>query len=249
MNAQLTRFVRAAGCAAVFLLAPSAGQAAMLLPGTVVPLTSADILATPPGTLEASVIQPIISAAAGDYTGSLSAAVIRNAGGTLDFYYQITNDPTSTDALSRNTNSRFASIVPPFSYSTEVFYRTDNAGLPAIFTAGDPDATPLAAIRTANARVVAFQFESPVIPLVSGIDPGETSMIVVIRTNATTFSGGFSAVIDGTTTTVNTFGPTGPTTVSTVPEPASLLLLSSAFGVAGYMARHRDRRKKRSQGA
>jgi hypothetical protein len=245
MNAQLTRFVRAAGCAAVFLLAPSAGQAAMLLPGTIIPLTPADILATPPGTLEASIVQPIISAAAGDYTGSLSAAVIRNAGGTLDFYYQVTNDATSTDVLSRETNSRFASIVPPFSYTTEVFYRTDNASLPALFTAGDPSATPLAAIRTANARVVAFQFESPFAP--SGIDPGETSMIVVVRTNATTFSGGFSAVIDGTTTTVNTFGPTGP--ISTVPEPASLLLLSSAFGVAGYMARHRDRRKKRSQGA
>ncbi len=247
MNAQLTRFTRAAACATVFLLAPSAGQAAMLLPASIVPLTSADILATPAGTLEASTVQPIISAAAGDYTGSLSAAVIRNAGGTLDFYYQITNDATSTDALSRNTNSRFASIVPPFAYSTEVFYRTDDAGLPGLFVAGDPDATPLAAIRSVNARVVAFQFESPIVPLVSGIDPGETSMIVVIRTNATAFTGGFSAVIDGTTTTVGTFGPTGP--ISTVPEPASLLLLSSAFGAAGYMARHRDRRKKRSQEA
>jgi hypothetical protein len=247
MNAQLTRFARAAACATVLLLAPSAGQAAMLLPGSIVPLTAADILATPPGTLEASIIQPIVSVGAGDYTGSLSAAVIRNAGGTLDFYYQITNDASSTDALSRNTNSRFASIVPPFSYTTEVFYRTDNAGLPALFTAGDPDATPLAAIRPANARLVAFQFESPVNALVSGIDPGETSMIVVIRTNATFYSTGFSAVIDGTTTTVSTFGPTGP--ISTVPEPASLLLLSSAFGVAGYVARRRDSRKKRSQGA
>jgi hypothetical protein len=32
--------------------------------------------------------------------------------------------------------------------------------------------------------------------------------------------------------------------VAAVPEPASLLLLSSAFGAASYVARHRARRRK-----
>jgi hypothetical protein len=98
MNAHLTRSVRAAACATVLLLAPSAGQAAMLLPGQTVALTVADILAGPAGTLEASVVQPLFT---DDYTGTLTAAVLRNAGGTLDFYYQITSDPTSIDSLSR----------------------------------------------------------------------------------------------------------------------------------------------------
>jgi hypothetical protein len=130
-------------------------------------------------------------------------------------------------------------------FTTEVFYRTDNAGLPALFDSGDAGATPLTADRSANARVVGFGFIPPPVvpPVVEGIDPGETSMILVIRTNAVAWTGGVSSVIDGTTSTVRTFSPQA-TAVSIVPEPASLLLLSSAFGAAGYMARYRARRKK-----
>jgi hypothetical protein len=218
----------------------------MLLPGTVIPLTPADVLTGSPGVLLDSVVQPFVAANPIDYNGTLTAAVIRNAAGTLDFYYQIENDGSSLDTLSRNTNSPFASILQ--TYSTNVFYRTDDAGLGALFEAGDPGATPLAAARSGNARSVAFIFEPPPVvpPVVEGIDPGETSMILVIRTNATNYSGGFSAVINSTTTTERAFGPIGP--VSIVPEPASLLLLSSAFGAAGYVARHRAKRKKpRSQ--
>jgi len=220
------------------LLAPSAGQAAILLPGTTTTLTAADILATPAGTLLASVVQPLVTL---DYTGTLTAAVLRNAGGTLDFYYQVSNDATSIDPLARETNTTFKSIAPPQIFTTEARYRTDDAGLPLLFVAGDVNATPLSADRTSNARVVGFGFLSPVV--LEGIDPGETSMILVVRTNAVAFTGGISSVIDGTTSTVRTFSPLA-TPISTVPEPASLLLLSSAFGAAGYLARHRARRKK-----
>jgi PEP-CTERM motif-containing protein len=238
MNAHLTRFGRAAACATVLLLAPSAGQAAMLLPGTTLSLSAADILAAPAGTLLDSVVQPLVT---DFYTGTLSAAVLRNAGGTLDFYYQVTNDAGSLDPIARETNTTFRSIAPPQIFTTEALYRTDDAGLPALFSAGDATAAPLSADRTSNARVVGFGFVTPAV--LEGIDPGETSMILVVRTNATLFTGGVSSVIDGTTSTVRTFSPRA-TDVSTVPEPASLLLLSSAFGAAGYMARHRARRKK-----
>jgi hypothetical protein len=95
--------------------------------------------------------------------------------------------------------------------------------------------------RTSNARVVGFGFVTPAV--LEGIDPGETSMILVIRTNATLYTGGVSNAIDGATATVRTFSPLA-TTVSIVPEPASLLLLSSAFGAAGYVARYRAKRRK-----
>jgi hypothetical protein len=147
--------------------------------------------------------------------------------------------------LSRETNSVFKDLAPLQIFTTEVFYRTDDAGLPALFSAGDAGATPLTADRSANARVVGFGFIPPPVdpPVVEGIDPGETSMILVIRTNAVDWTGGVASVIDGTTSTVRAFSPQA-TPISTVPEPASLLLLSSAFGAAGYLARHRARRKK-----
>lgn len=238
MKAHVTQFVRASLCAAVLLLVPSAGQAAMLLPGSTLPLSGADILAAPAGTLLDSVVQPLVT---DFYTGTLTAAVLRNAGGTLDFYYQVANDAGSLDPIARETNTAFRSIAPPQIFTTEALYRTDDAGLPALFSPGDPNATPLSADRTSNARVVGFGFVTP--DVLEGIDPGETSMILVVRTNATAFTGGVSSVIDGTTSTVRTFSPQA-TTVSTVPEPASLLLLSSAFGAAGYLARHRAKRRR-----
>ena len=238
MKAHFTRFSCAAVCATVLLLAPSAGQAAVLMPGTAIPLTAADILSGPAGTLEASIVQPLSTL---DYSGTMTAAVIRNSGGTLDFYYQVTNNSTSLDSLSRETNSRFVSLSPPEVFTTEVFFRQDDAGLPALFAAGNALARPFTADRSLNAGVVGFNFiPPPILPIPGeGIDPGETSRILVVRTNATNFTTGVASVIDGTTSSVTAFGPAAP-----IPEPASLLLLSSAFGAAGYMARHRSRRKK-----
>ncbi len=234
MKAPLTRFGRAALCATVLLLVPSAGQAAVLLPGATVVLTPADILMTPIGLVEASIKQSFVT----DGTeGSLTAAVVRNAGGTLDFYYQITNSPSSTEDLLRNVNSAFD--LPSTDFTTEVFYRIDAIGSPpGLFTAGSAGATPATADRSSNARRVGFNF--------AAIDPGETSRILVIRTDATTFTNGVSQVneglssIDGTFDVVGTFQPAA----AAIPEPASLVLLSSAFAAAGYMARHRARKRK-----
>lgn len=233
MNADFTRFGRAALWATVLLLTPSAAQAALLLPGTTV---APDILADVPVAVEASITQGF---AGDDYTGSLTAAVIRNAGGTLDFYYQITNSASSTADLTRNVNSAFAVIAPPTVFTTQVFYRIDDAGLAAFgFSAGDADAAPTTADRNANGRRVGFNFG----PL-NMIDPGDTSRILVIRTDAIAFTNGVSTVTDGLTDPefVGTFQPA---TAAAIPEPASLLLLSSAFGAAGYMARRRSRRRK-----
>lgn len=232
MKTPFTRFGRAALCVTVLLLAPSAGQAALLLPGTT---TVPDILADVPGVVEASL--PSQGFVSDDFTGSLTEAVVRNVGGTLDFYYQITNNAGSTSSLERNINSAFASTAPP-GFTTEVFYRTDNAGLGSLFSAGSPSAVPLTADRSANARRVGFTF--------SGIAPGETSRILVIRTNATTFTNGVSLISDdlilgeGTFDAVGSFQPAA----AAIPEPASLVLLSSAFAAAGYVARHRARKRK-----
>ena len=233
MRVNFTRRGRALLCAAILLLGTSWAHATVLVPGgTVVPA----VLAGPAGTLEASVLSLPLDT--GDVQGSLTAAVVRNAAGTLDFYYQVTNSLGSLDSLSRNTNSLFASLSNVF--ATSVFYRTDTGGL-GIFSDGDEGATPLTADRNATGRVVGFNFLS--LPFVTGIDPGETSRILVIRTNAVHFIPGMSSVIDGGVDSVDTFAP------AAVPEPASLVLLGSAFGAAAYMARHRGAKRRKSAGA
>lgn len=235
MNAHFTRFGRAAVCATVLLLAPSVGHAAMLAPGgLVVPDILADAVA-PGDVLDSVVDAPFANAF---YSGTLSAAVVENAGGTLDFYYQITNNGSSIHSLSRNTDSLFALLAGPTVFTTDVFYRTDDAGLPALFEVGDAGATPTEADRSLDGSVVGFDFQ----PGSLAINPGETSMILVIRTDATAFTGGFSSVLNGLPASVLTFGPA--VVAAPIPEPASLLLLSSAFGAASYMARNRAKRRK-----
>jgi hypothetical protein len=212
------------------LLGPSTAQATVLVPGgTVVP----EVLTGPAGTLLAATTN--VPFDTGDVMGTLTAAVVRNAAGTLDFYYQITNDLASIDSLSRNTNSSFALLGGPL-YTTEVFFREDTGGL-AQFSAGDAGAAPLTADRGLTGRVVGFNFLS--LPGATGIDPGETSRILVIRTNATIFIPGMSSVIDGGVDSVDTFAP------SSVPEPASLALLSSAFAAAAYATRNRRNGSRR----
>ena len=230
MPATLVRNGCAALIATTLLLGPSTAQATVLVPGgTVVP----EVLTGPAGTLLAAATN--LPFDTGDVMGTLTAAVVRNAGGTLDFYYQVTNDGASIDSLSRNTNSTFAGLAGPV-YTTSVFYREDTGGL-ADFSDGDAGATPLTADRGLTARVVGFNFLS--LPGATGIDPGETSRILVIRTNATIFIPGISSVIDGGVDSVDTFAP------SSVPEPASLVLLSSAFAAAAYVTRNRRNGSRR----
>jgi len=233
MRARFKHLGRAAVCAIVLLLAPSAGQAAILAPGdTAMPdlLTDAVLFSSVVAFVDEVPFSNLL------YSGNLSAAVVETASGTLDFYYQITNNPTSSSTLRRNTEAVFTQGSTVF--LTDVYYRDDPSGLGSLFTAGDAGATPLSADRSLfdGGEVVGFNFGLAT----PGINPGETSRILVIRTNAVAFTTGFSALINGITTNVDTFAPAA----APVPEPASLLLLSSAFAAAGYMARHRAKRRK-----
>jgi hypothetical protein len=94
--------------------------------------------------------------------------------------------------------------------------------LPGILLAACNDSITLTADSTACADAA------------SVMDPGPFSMTLFTQ---------FSLVPGGT---VVNRGQTmlKPVEIAAVPEPASLLLLSSAFGAASYMARHRARRRK-----
>ena len=227
MRKRIVRFGGAAAIATILLCRPSSADAAVLLPGSTV---NPDILPGAAGVLVDSVTQPLAG------VGSITAAVVLNALGTLDFYYQIANNAGSGHNLARNSNNDFSTAA--FLFATEVFYRLDNGGL-GIFGAGDAAATPLTADRDASGVVVGFNFTGIGTPAGTRINPGETSRILVIRTNATEYMPGSSFVINGVVAGAETFAP-----LAAVPEPASLALLSSAFAAAGYLSRKRNGRRK-----
>src|SRR5262245_14337813 len=60
------------------------------------------LVVEPAGTLLASIVAPYSFVTAGGTTsGTLTSAVFRNASGTLDFYYQVSNDASSATQIAR----------------------------------------------------------------------------------------------------------------------------------------------------
>ena len=203
--------------------APVCAGALLMNPGDTVVL-GAGAFGDCTGTAVASVLLASHSApftsSTGFYTGTLISAVYREtASSTLDFYYQVVLNTTSTNCggggqpvcnpIARETNIDFNNS---FAWTTWAATRGDAVGP---FTAGT--VFPITADRNAIGNVVGFSFAPP-----DGakLQPGQTSSILIISTNATgnNYSLGKSSVIDGGVTTVQTFQP-GNAPPPT-PEPA-----------------------------
>jgi hypothetical protein len=214
----------------ILTLAVSAGllcvlpgaQAATLLPNHTVPLTPSDDITLPAGTLLASG-SATASPNSGAYTATLNYAVYKEAGGALDFLYQVSNSGSSSDTLEKLVASSFSK------FTTDVFYSSSAV---TGFSSGTVE--PTSAKRsgtvggeTPGAKNVSFNFS---------LDPGQTSKVLVIRTNAGGYgTGGTTSVIDSVAVSFSTFAPT--------PEPASLVLLGGCFvGLAGAYACRRWRK-------
>jgi hypothetical protein len=173
----------------------------------------------------------------GTSSGTLVSAVYRNPSGTLDFYYQVTDNLTAPncggggqpfcDPLSRETDTDF------IGWATAVGFRIDGASLPStVFV--DGTVAPVTADRNGVGNVVGFSF---IPPDSSKIQPGQTSNVLVISTNAMNYKAGNASVIDGGVTTVASFEP-----APGVPEPASLLLIGGGFVVLGLVRRSQARK-------
>lgn len=153
------------------------------------------------------------------YTGTLTSTVYTNDSSNpygpnaLTFTYLVTNDAASNHVLSRFTVSDFANIL------TDTSYQATGGIVPT-------------SVDRATDDVVGFNF---LLGFGAGpITPGNSSALLVVQTNATTFADSIATVINGTPAVVSSYAPRA------IPEPATAGLL--AVAAAGFLARRRRRR-------
>ncbi len=211
--------------ALIALSAPRA-EAALLLPGsTVVPTTVGTGFG---GTELDSVYYADVASLSTSFIVDMASAVYLSPTGTLDFYYQISSDAASIDAIERLTTSVFAGFI------TDVYMVISGSTVacsacPGGFFLDGSQASSLAE-RSIDGRVVGFDFQPAGTPATLG--PGETSLLLVIRTDATKYIPGVMSVIDASIAERQAFAPA-------VPEPASMMLMGLGFLSTGWVARRR----------
>ncbi len=208
-----------------------------LAPGTpnqsVLITAAQDMGLTNPGTLLASMTEAL-DIGSGHIVGTVTSAVYQNAAGFLDFYYQVVN---ATAPGGVNTS---ISGIAGFNYggaTTSVGHYTNAAVFGGLFASplgfNAFNTTARSADRSANGNVVNLWFGPPWGS--SNINPGETSAILLVSTNATSYSLGWATVQNG--------GPASTDTVRSfqVPEP-----MSAAIALVGFaMLAGARRRQKR----
>ena len=135
--------------------------------------------------------------------------------GCLDFEIQI-DSSTGTENVGRVTTANFAGFTTDVGYNS-LFTSTDgdNAG---------STVQPSSVDRNGTGTTIGFTLGP------TGIGPGNSSDILVIETNATSFTTGGISLIDGATANVAGFAPTAP-------EASSVTLLLLVLGVGTLLGK------------
>ena len=201
------------------------------------------------GTALADIATNFAESVTPTFTGSLRTVVVQNAGGTLDFYYQLSNIVSTTTGQPPTSNAPadiFRMTIDGFDpFATGVMDYSTN-GLAGIAGAGAfaiGNKSPRTADRDPSiGSGVGFGFASnPGLPLFdpNNINQGDTSFFMVVRTNATQYF--------GSTATISGFGTAfaqtlAPANVSAIPEPGSTLVGLAVMGLCGSGLFRRNRK-------
>ncbi len=174
------------------------------------------------GTLLDSATTAISNAS---YNGTARSAVYSTASG-LDFYYQFTSEESSQNGIHRFAAFDFSSLGAS---SVDVFQTATSFG---IFTTGT---TTSDNADRSLAGVIGFNF----IPVFLGdIQPGTTSYIQIIRTNATNYQPGNFVISNGIGSNADGFS------TSAVPEASTSLMVLSGLGLMGFIGARRTRKHR-----
>jgi hypothetical protein len=187
--------------AAITLTLVSSSSATPLVPGGI--LYPAPLGASNLGSLIATNVVPFTSPT---YTGILTSEVFQgdatNPLGGLTFVYQIQNTSPFPGEINRLTVNSFAGFATNAVYS--------NAS--GVLAPGYIDRS------IGTGETIGFSFAE--IPLGFGsLQPTDTSDLLIVYTNASSFAATLASVIDGSVAQVPSFAPT-----SVIPEPGTMLL-------------------------
>jgi hypothetical protein len=206
--------------AAALVVSPA--HATLLAPGGSVTAPNATFGSLPyaGGTVLASVVNetPYLSVL---LTGTLTTEVIRETGGTLDFLYQVTADPSNGDNIHRITVTGFTGVTTDVQFGTA----TSPFVAPTSLAMSSAD-------RSSDGSTIGFQLAPA--GSAGGLAPGTTSYVLIVKTDATAFTTGTTSGIDGGIVDWASFAPVA------VPEPSSLMLAGiGALCFVGYGLRRR----------
>jgi hypothetical protein len=208
------------------LLTP--GQA-NLMPGTAYPVAGSSLLASKDLKFDN-----------GRIAGTVREEVFREAGGTLDFLYEVQNKRASQFAVAGLALANFGGFDP------NVNFATNTNSIPGFVPA---TAGSFAAAQVPAGQLLAFGFGGP--GGTAGLNPGVTSQVVFVRTNATAFDDSGIMMVQGKNSNGDRAGSSGlagafrPVPAS-APEPTSLALLAASLPLAGGLGfRHLRRRQAR----
>jgi hypothetical protein len=176
------------------------------------------------------------------FSGSFKEAVYKEAGGTYDFLYQITNNNTSQVSLAGVSTTNYGTT--PAVFSTSVGYSTTvPTSNPLNFVpgsaAGGGTINPVDLQRSPSGAQITFSFVGP--NGGTALTPGSVSDILFIRTNATSYDQFGTLTVSGQ----NTTGIVNPGSVAInavfepsigpVPEPSSIVMGGTAASIlAGF---------------
>jgi hypothetical protein len=183
------------------VLAGSRAGAVIIAPGQSFPTTGAGTFS---GTIVDDETSPFTNAVT--FLGSLHSQVYQESNGWLDFVYQFSNNPNSVDPITTYTVSSY----------NDLFADADNKHVAGDVSPNQVERSPL---DTSSDDIISFLF--------SGVQPGQTSDLLVVKTHATSFVEGSASFLDSVPANVAAPVP--------VPEPATLGLL--AVGIVGLVSR------------